>query len=144
MLGHGLLRFFCGNGKGRRLHLGVAFTIRVAVPAAAAASAAIAIPVTVAVPILIAVPAAAVVHAIDLVRILFEEVRNVEETIPFETEVDEGGLHAGQYSGNAPFVDAAGQRILVGPLEEQLDELAVLEDPDLSLMPGLADHQFLG
>jgi len=55
------------------------------------------------------------------------KIGHVEERVPFETEVDEGGLHARENAGDAPLMDAAGEGILVGPLEENLYKDIVLK-----------------
>jgi hypothetical protein len=87
---------------------------------------------------------ASIVNAIEFVGVLFKEVRDVEEAVAFETKVYKRGLHPGQHSRDSPFVNAAGQRILVGPLKKHLDQLPVFENGNFGLVAVLADHQFLG
>ena len=75
-----------------------------------------------------------------IVLAVLEKVRDIKECVPFETQVDERGLHAGQHACDAAFVDAAGERILVGALEVDFDELVFLEDRDTGFVPVGGDY----
>jgi hypothetical protein len=59
--------------------------------------------------------------------VLIEEIRNVEERIAFQPHVHERGLHSGQNARNAALMDAACQRIFIGALEVNLNQLVVFE-----------------
>ena len=77
------------------------------------------------------------------VLVLFEKIRDVEERVPLQAEIDKGRLHAGKHARDASFMDASGERILVGPLEINFDELIVLDQRHSGLVPIGRDHQFL-
>jgi len=52
---------------------------------------------------------------------VFKDVADVQERIAIETDVHEGGLHAGKDAGDFSFVDAADQRELFLALDVDLD-----------------------
>jgi len=41
--------------------------------------------------------------------VVFEEIRNIEERISLQADVDEGGLHSRKDAGNLPLMNAAGE-----------------------------------
>ena len=57
---------------------------------------------------------AAIAGRLDTVEVsgvfllLFEKIGDVEESVAFESDFDEGGLHAGEDAGDAALVDRAG------------------------------------
>jgi len=58
-----------------------------------------------------AVAVAAVIAAIEFRRVfflLFEEIRDVEESVALEAEVHKRGLHAGKNPGDTALVNGAG------------------------------------
>jgi hypothetical protein len=73
----------------------------------------------------------------DLVEIvmLFEKVRNVEKRVALEANIDESRLHSWQHARDAPFMNAAGQRIFVGALEVNFHQLVVFDQRHFGLMP---------
>jgi len=91
-------------------------------------------------------PTAAIVtaYAVNLVSVLFEEIRYIQEAVPFQSQIHECALHAGQYARYAAFVNASREGVLVGPLQVDLYQLAVFDNPDLRFVAVLTDHQFLG
>jgi hypothetical protein len=92
-----------------------------------------------------AVPGAAVLrHLVELVGVFFEEIRDVEEAVALQAQVDEGRLHARQHAGDAPLVDTARQRVFVGALEVDLDQLAIFENGRFGFVAVLCDHQLFG
>jgi len=62
------------------------------------------------------------------------EVGHIEECVSFQTEVHEGGLHAWKDAGYPALMDAAGEGVLVGPLEENLYEDIVLKNGHLGFV----------
>ena len=52
---------------------------------------------------------------------IFENVADVQERVAVETDVHEGGLHAGKDAGDFSFVDAADQRELFFALDVDFD-----------------------
>ena len=59
-----------------------------------------------------------------------DDLRDVEEGVPFETDVNEGGLHPGEDLGDPPLVDIADNAARSLALDEDLDDLVVFEDGD--------------
>jgi hypothetical protein len=59
--------------------------------------------------------------AVIIVFEIFEYVADVQEGVPVQSDVNEGGLHAWQDAGNFAFVDAADQRELFFALDVNLD-----------------------
>jgi hypothetical protein len=83
------------------------------------------------------------VYGINIFPMFFEKIGDIEEGVAFQAEVHEGGLHAGQDPRDAAFVNAAGERILVGALKINFYQLILFEDSYFSLMAIGANHQFL-
>jgi len=52
---------------------------------------------------------------------VFEDVANVQESVSVETNVHEGGLHAGKDAGDFSFVDAADESEFFFPLDVNFD-----------------------
>jgi hypothetical protein len=52
---------------------------------------------------------------------VFENVADVQEGVAVETNVHEGGLHAGEDAGDFSFVDAADEREFFFPLDVNFD-----------------------
>ena len=77
------------------------------------------------------------------VLVLFEEIRDVEERVALQAHIDKCRLHSGQDARDAPFVDTARQRILVGALEVNFHQLIVFDQRHFGLVPIGRDHQFL-
>jgi hypothetical protein len=79
----------------------------------------------------------------DLVVLLvfIKEIRDVQEGVALEADIHKGGLHAGQDTRDASLVDAAGQRILVGPLEVDFDQLVVFQDGHFGFVAGARNDQ---
>ncbi len=57
------------------------------------------------------------VGQILIVFFQFHEIRNVEEGVAFQANVDEGRLHARQHAGNTAFVDGPCQSVFVFAFE---------------------------
>ena len=62
---------------------------------------------------------------------VFPDVRNVQEGSAVQSDLHECRLHAGQDAGDAPFLDAACEGILVRPLEIDFDQLVVFKNRHL-------------
>jgi len=71
-----------------------------------------------------------------------DHVLDVEEGVLAEADVDEGALHAGQYSDHLALVDVADD-VAAGALEEQLRRLAVLHDGYARLVGARVDDDLL-
>jgi len=52
---------------------------------------------------------------------VFENVADIEKGVAVETNVHEGGLHAGEDAGDSSFVDAADEREFFFPLDVDFD-----------------------
>jgi hypothetical protein len=52
---------------------------------------------------------------------IFEDVTDVQEGVAVETNVHEGGLHAGEDACDSSFVDAADEREFFFPLDVNFD-----------------------
>ncbi|HEU5478242.1 MAG TPA: hypothetical protein VFU90_00340 [Candidatus Tumulicola sp.] len=63
----------------------------------------------------------AVAMAVIVILKIFENVADVEEGVAVESDIDEGGLHAGEDAGDAAFVDATDQRELFFALDINFD-----------------------
>ena len=61
--------------------------------------------------------------------VLFEEIRHVQKRVALQAQIHEGGLHARQYAGHAPFVDAPCQRVLIGALRSRPPLTGRLQSP---------------
>ena len=75
---------------------------------------------------------------------LLEDVGYVEESVPFEPEVDEGGLHARQDTRDHTLVDVAGDAAVRVTLDEDLGDDPVFEERGFGLLGGAADDQVPG
>ncbi len=82
-------------------------------------------------------------HVIDVLVMLLQEIRDVEECVALQAKVHKSGLHAGEHASHAPLVDTARERILVGALEVHLHQLIVFEKRHSGLMPVGRDHHLL-
>ena len=60
--------------------------------------------------------------------VIFKEVGDIEERVALQSNVYECGLHAGQYPGDASFVNTACEGILFFTLVENLHQLVVFKD----------------
>jgi hypothetical protein len=72
-----------------------------------------------------------VAHLVQILMMVVGKVRDIEEGIAFQPQVDECRLHTGEHAGDPAFVNAAGEGILVGALEENLYEDIVLKNGHL-------------
>jgi hypothetical protein len=72
------------------------------------------------------------------------DVTRMEETGALQTDVDEGGLHAGQDAHDAARIDVAGDRGSPGPGKMQLLETAMLEQRDPGLERFDVDEHVVG
>jgi hypothetical protein len=63
-----------------------------------------------------------------LIFLLFEEIRDVEERVAFESDVDECRLHSRQHPGHAAFVNGSRERVLVLALKIDFGKLFVFYD----------------
>ena len=72
-----------------------------------------------------------------------DDVRDVQEAVALEPEVDEGRLHAGQHLRDAALVDVADDAPIALALDEELDHLVVLEDGDHRLVVVRGDNHLL-
>jgi len=64
----------------------------------------------------------------------FHKIRNVEEGIALQANVDEGGLHAGQHAGYPAFVDGPREGVFIFALEVDFREQIVFHQPHFSLV----------
>jgi hypothetical protein len=63
-----------------------------------------------------------------------EEVGNVKERIAFESDIDEGGLHSGQYPHNASLVNVTDDSLMLfSTFDVELSDLVVFNDRDFLL-----------
>src|SRR5205085_10150169 len=70
-----------------------------------------------------------------------DDLVDVQEPVPLEAELDEGGLHARQHVVDAAEVDVARDRPPFRPLEVDLRDLVVLEHRDALLADVDRDEQ---
>src|SRR5579885_705212 len=81
-------------------------------------------------------------NSVDVLMFL-KKIGNVEERVALQTQIDEGRLHARKDARYTAFVNAARQRIFIGSLKIDLDQLIVFEDGYFRLMAIRSNHQFL-
>ena len=72
-----------------------------------------------------------------------DDVGDVEEAVAFETEVNEGRLHAGQHFRYPALVDVANHAARALALDEDLGNLIVLEDRDPCFVGARGDDHLL-
>ncbi len=72
-----------------------------------------------------------------------DDLRDVEERVAFEADVNEGGLHAGENLVHPALVDVANDAALILALDEDFDDLVVLEDGDPRLVVARGDDHLL-
>ena len=60
--------------------------------------------------------------------VVFEEVRNVEERVTVEADINKGRLHARQNARHTALVNAPSQRVLIGALKIDFDQLVVFKN----------------
>ena len=72
------------------------------------------------------------------------DVRDVEEPVALETDVDEGGLHPGEHLRYAAFVDVADDAALAFALDEELCDEIVFQDGDTRFVIVRGDDHLLG
>ncbi len=75
-------------------------------------------------------------------RLGADDLIDVEEAVFLQADLDEGGLHARQHVVDGAEIDVARDRALLGPLEIDLRDPAVLEDRD-ALLTGVDRDQQL-
>ena len=73
-----------------------------------------------------------------------DDVADVEKAVPFEAEVNERRLHAGQHFGYPALVDVADHPARALPLDEYLGDLIVLENRDPCFVGARGDDHLLG
>ena len=73
-----------------------------------------------------------------------DDVRHIEETVAFETEVNERRLHAGKDFRDPAFVEIANDATLMLAFDEDLGNLIVLEDRDPCFVGARGDDHLLG
>ncbi len=66
---------------------------------------------------------------------------DIEEPVALQPDVDEGGVHAGQYVLHPAFVDVPHQRPASGPLHVQLDRPAFFQQRHSGLEGVARDHE---
>ena len=69
-----------------------------------------------------------------------QQVFDVQEGGAVEPDIDEGGLHAGQHSGDSPEVNASDRRAILAPFEIELTQDAVLDQADPRLTDVYVDE----
>ncbi|MGP8175911.1 MAG: hypothetical protein ACLP7O_15385 [Terracidiphilus sp.] len=87
-----------------------------------------------------------VLHAGDdlvVLVVVFEKVRDVQECVAFQTDIDESRLHARQYARHSAFVDAACQGVFILPLVVNFHYLIVLEHRYTCFVAVRGNHQLL-
>ena len=86
-----------------------------------------------------------VVAGLEPVELLdgIDDFGDVEKRVPFETDVNEGGLHAREDLGDPPLVDVADDSARPLALDEDLDDLIVLEDGDPRIVVARGDDHLL-
>ena len=72
-----------------------------------------------------------------------DDLRDVEERVALEPDVDEGRLHPGQDFRDPALVDVADHAALMLALDEDLDDLVVLEDGDPRFVVARGDDHLL-
>jgi hypothetical protein len=74
-----------------------------------------------------------VLHTADdlvVLLVIFEEIRNVQERVAFQADIDERRLHSRQDAGHSSFVNATRQRIFLLPLVVHFRDLLILDNRD--------------
>jgi hypothetical protein len=66
-------------------------------------------------------------HHLVVFFVVLEEIRDIEEGVPAQTDVDKRRLHPGQDAGDSPFMNGASQRIFILTLVVHLDDLVVFQ-----------------
>ena len=86
------------------------------------------------------------VRPLRAVRILdrVEDLRDVQERVALEADVDERRLHAGQHLRDPALVDVADDAALALPLDEDLGHQVVLENGHHGLVAARGDDHLLG
>ncbi len=79
--------------------------------------------------------------AVALLDLRADDLVDVEEAVLLEADLDERGLHPRQDVVDLAEIDVARDRAVVGPLEIDLGDLAVLEDGDTLLADVDGDEQ---
>ena len=82
-------------------------------------------------------------HDLVVLLVVLEEIRNIEERIAVQADIDERRLHARQHPRHPAFVDASRQRIFVFALMINFDYLIVFDDRHACFVAVGGDHQFL-
>jgi hypothetical protein len=75
--------------------------------------------------------------------VLFKEIRDVEECIAFQAQIDERRLHSWKDTRYPAFVDAACERIFISPLKIDLDKLIVFKNCYFCFVAIGSNHQLL-
>ena len=79
---------------------------------------------------------------------IFYEIRNIQKSVLFQSNIHKGGLHPGKHLGHPPFVDVSQYSPTTVALDVQFRNLIVFQDCYLGLERGaihyhLFDHQLL-
>jgi len=59
---------------------------------------------------------------------VLEEIRDIEESITFQADIHESGLHSRQNARDAALIDASGEGMFVFPLDVDLGHLTIFGD----------------
>jgi hypothetical protein len=76
------------------------------------------------------------------VFLLLHEVRDIQESVPLESQIDERRLHPWEHTGNAAFINGAGEGVFVLALVINLCELFVLENGQTRFMGRTGNTNF--
>ena len=74
---------------------------------------------------------------------LFEEIGDVQEGVPLESQINKCRLHSRQHTRDPALVNAARKRILVRSLKIYFHQLILFEDRYFCLVAIGSNHQFL-
>src|SRR5207247_6785943 len=74
---------------------------------------------------------------------VLKQIRNVKERIPFKTDIDEGGLHSGQYFRYFALINVTNDTLRAMAFYVKFNEFVVFEDCNFSLLRRRVTDQFL-
>ena len=73
---------------------------------------------------------------------VLKKIRNIKERIPFETDIDEGGLHSRQYFRYFALINVTNDTLRAMAFYVKFNEFVVFEDRNFSLLRRRGNDQF--
>jgi len=72
--------------------------------------------------------------------VFLKKIRDIKEGVPFQSEINESGLHARKHAGDPALVNAASEGVFLRALEVNLDKLIVFEHGHAGLVQVRRDY----